>query len=144
MKIKDLYLKNNPELVTILSDAPAMNAVTLLNQHNIGALPVRDPSGELVGIISERDIIRSLSESNLGLDNMTVENLMTPDVATCGPDDDVTRVLEIMDERQIRHIPVLVAGRLSNIISSRDVITAALGESKSRLTDMVLAYEMVR
>ena len=144
MKIKELSLKNNFELVTIHADARVSNAVALMNQHNIGALPVCNSSGELIGIISERDVVRCLSESRLGVDGLTVEKLMTSDVQTCSPDDDINEIIVAMEERQIRHIPVLTAGRLCTIVSSRDILAAALTESKSNLSNMVLAYEMGR
>ncbi len=144
MRIEDLSLKKNLDLVTANPDSSVLDAVALLNRHNIGALPVCNASGALVGIISERDIVRGLPASRIDLDNLKVSDLMTSDVITCSPEDDVNEIMAIMDERHIRHIPVLEGGRLSTIVSSRDVMSTVLEEAMSRAKTMSLAYETVR
>jgi len=144
MKIDDLPLKNKNDLVTIRADETALNAAVVLSGHNIGALPVCDTSGALIGIISERDIVRGVSENARGLTNISVAELMTCDVITCHPDDDVNDIMSVMDERRIRHIPVMRDNRLSAIISSRDVLTAVLEETRNHCKTLGLAYEMVR
>ena len=144
MQIEFLPLTDKTDLVTIRPDATVSNAVALLNLHNIGALPVCDSSGGLIGIISERDIVRGLSKGNVDLTLLRVEDLMTTNVITCSSDDDVDDVMEIMAESRIRHMPVLTAGSLCTIISSRDVLAAALEVSKNHVRTLGLAYEMVR
>lgn len=144
MRIDDLPLKYDMDLITISPDAPVLRAAEVLNGHNIGALLVCDNSGDLVGIISERDIVRGLSECAPNINDVKVSDLMTPEVVTCGPGDDVNEIMSIMDERRIRHIPVLKDNRLSAIISSRDVMSAMLEDSRSHCKTMSLAYEMVR
>jgi len=144
MQIGDLSLKGSQDLATVHPDVAVSDAIALLSRYNIGALPVCDASGDLIGIISERDIVRGLSENTAGLDDLTVADLMTSDVVTCSPGDDLEKVMSMMDEQHIRHIPVLEQGRLSTIVSSRDVMSAVLEEAMARATNMSLAYEMVR
>ena len=115
-----------------------------LDQRNIGALPVCDPSGTLIGIISERDIVRALSGGTASLDDLKVADLMTADVVTCKPGDNVNGVMAMMDESHVRHIPVISDGRLSAVISSRDVMAAVLKETKDHVKTLGLAYEMMR
>lgn len=144
MQIADLSLKNNADLLTINPESAASNAVSILNRYNIGALPVCNAAGDLVGIISERDIVRGLTENKIDLERLNVSDLMTSDVVTCSPEDEVDEIMAIMDERHIRHIPVVEEGRLSTIVSSRDIMSAMLEEAVTRANTMSLAYEMVR
>jgi len=144
MQISDLTLKHNKDLVTIEPTAAISKVAAVLDGHNIGALPVCSPSGDLVGIISERDVVRGLSESGHDVHDLTVGDLMTADVITCTLGDDVNDIMGVMDERRIRHIPVVEGNRLSAIISSRDVMGALLEETKTHCETLGLAYEMVR
>jgi len=144
MQITDLNLKHDKNLVTIDPAAAVSKAAAVLDGHNIGALPVCAPSGNLVGIISERDIVRGLSEKGQDVNGLTVADLMTHDVITCKPGDDVNEIMSVMDERRIRHIPVIEGSRLSAIVSSRDVMGALLEETKTHCETLGLAYEMVR
>lgn len=144
MRIQDLALKSVKDVVTVRPDAAVTDVVQLLNEHKIGALPVCGSTGDLVGIVSERDIIRALSKSNPSFGDLRVSDLMTFNVATCSMDDKVEEVMAVMDRRSIRHVPVVADGRLVTILSSRDILAALLRESTSRVTTMTMAYEMVR
>ena len=144
MQIDDLSLSNDNDLIIIQPEATVSEAANVLNAHKVGALPVCNPDGELVGIISERDIVRGLSEIGFDLPELSVSDLMTDNVITCGPNDDVNEIMGVMDDNHIRHIPVLKDNRLNSIISSRDIISAVLEETKTQCKTMSLAYEMVR
>jgi CBS domain-containing protein len=76
----------------------------------------------VVGIVSERDIVRKLDEQGAELLGAPVSTIMTRDVLTCGPDDTVDSLAETMTERRIRHMPVLRDGRLAGIVSIGDVV----------------------
>jgi CBS domain-containing protein len=144
MLIDELHLKSNHDLISIQSAEKVSKAADVLNRHNIGALPVFGDTGDLVGIISERDIVRGLSENGAGLQDLSVSELMTKDVITCTPDDDVNDIMAVMNDNGIRHIPVIEENHLSGVVSSRDLMAAVLEETKSHCQTLGLAYEMVR
>jgi CBS domain-containing protein len=105
-------------------------AVELLNRHKIGALPVTDGDGRLVGIISERDVIRGLAEKKDAVLASPVDSLMTREVATCTPSTGIEAAVLLMDARHIRHLPVVEAGRVIDMLSLRDVVAHRLAEAE--------------
>ncbi len=118
-------------LVTCRADDTVQMAVGLLHRHKVGALPVVDGEGKLVGIISERDIIRGLAERQDGVRKSKVSALMTSkEVATCTPATAVKDAGRLMDKRHIRHLPVVDAGRVVDMLSLRDVVSCRLSEAE--------------
>ncbi len=144
MRIEDLLHKAHRNLITIDPDETAEAAAEVLTANNIGALPVCDRGGRLVGILSERDIVHGLSEHGGDIAGVKVSELMSPKVVTCGPRDDVGATMSVMSERYFRHIPVLEDGRPSAMISSRDVMEALLEKTEAQRDVFANAYEMVR
>ncbi len=144
MRIEDILHKTHRNLITIAPEATAATAAEVLAANNIGARPVCDRGGRLVGILSERDIVRGLSERGGDIAGVKVSELMSPKVVTCGLRDDVGETMSVMSERYFRHIPVLVDGRPSAMISSRDVMEALLEKTAAQRDIFANAYEMVR
>ncbi len=144
MRIEDILHKTHRNLITIAPEETAETAAKVLAANNIGALPVCDRDGRLVGILSERDIVHGLSERGGGIAAVKVSELMSPRVVTCSPRDDVGKTMAVMSERYFRHIPVLVDGRPSAMISSRDVMEALLEKTEAQRDVFANAYEMVR
>lgn len=95
-----------------------------LISHQIGALVVTDESGQLVGIISERDLIRAITEYDAGLIDKHVSDVMTRSVITRGPHDSIFEVLSTMKANAIRHIPILDDSELVGIVSIRELTRA--------------------
>lgn len=99
------------------------DVVSRLVEHNCGSLVVCD--GEtMVGIITERDILRACASGEGGLDKIPVERYMSRHVVTATPQDEVETVMGLMTERRMRHLPVLADSRLVGIISIGDVVKA--------------------
>jgi len=92
--------------------------------------------GAVVGIVSERDVVRRLRDLGADVLGTPVERIMTADVFTCSPDDTVDHLAEVMTERRIRHVPVLDDGRLVGIVSIGDVV-------KSRISQLVSDREQL-
>ena len=92
--------------------------------HKIGALVVTDESNSLVGIVSERDIIRAITEYGSRLIDIPVADVMTRSVVTCTPEESIVEVLDSMRAHGIRHIPVLDGGELVTVVSIRDLTRA--------------------
>ncbi len=98
------------------------DAVALLNAHNIGAVVITDAGGAIVGILSERDIVRQLGKNPSGALATTIGTCMTRGVVTCERTTTIDEVMERMTRRRIRHMPVAEAGALIGIISIGDVV----------------------
>jgi CBS domain-containing protein len=123
MRISDVLRQKGTAVATIGPTATVRELVTTLREHNIGATVVTTDGDAVVGIVSERDVVRKLaSDLAANLLDAPVSEIMTRDVLTCGPDDTVDSLAETMTERRIRHMPVLDHGRLAGIVSIGDVV----------------------
>lgn len=124
MKVKRLLATKSGPVITIGPDQPIRDAVALLSRHNIGALVVVASGSDLpVGIISERDVIRRAAE-NESVFSESVRDIMTKEVITGMPQDDLYSVIHTMTERRFRHLPVVDGKKLVGIISIGDVMKA--------------------
>jgi CBS domain-containing protein len=121
MKIRAILATKGTNVITIHPDQPLRDAARLLAKHNIGALVVVDEAHDLVGIISERDIIRASARLEDAL-SQPVGQSMTREVITGLPQDDLVAVMDTMTERRFRHLPIMDQGELVGIISIRDVV----------------------
>lgn len=108
-------------IYTVTPHTTVMEMVGELTRLRVGALVVVDSSNELIGIVSERDIIRSASIKGLGVFEGPVEDIMTPNPKTCSPNDKIEDILKQMTEGRFRHMPVTEAGKLSGIVSIYDI-----------------------
>jgi CBS domain-containing protein len=121
MKVRNILATKKGQLITIDSDEPVRKAISLLVVNRIGALLVVDSSGKLVGILSERDIMRTAA-SDEGLFGRPVADIMTKEVVVGMPQDDVIAVAHTMLEKRFRHLPIMDEGQLIGIISIGDVL----------------------
>lgn len=115
---------------TVPATASISKAVGILNAHNIGALVVIDDSGLVVGILSERDIIRRLGSDPVAALARPVSDFMSSSVITCSRDTSIEMVMERMTTFRVRHIPVLEDGDLVGIISIGDVVKRKIEEAE--------------
>ena len=128
MRISDVIgSKSSKDVITISPDATVRDLIRLLAEHNVGALIVSGDDGAVDGIVSERDVVRHLLDSDEILDG-AVSAIMTVDVATAEPTTSLDEMRALMTERRIRHVPVLSDGRLTGIVSIGDVVKAAMDQ----------------
>jgi len=99
--------------------------------HNIGAMVVVGPGG-LVGIVSERDVVRKLHELGVGLLDLPVSEIMTAKVITCTPADSVDSLSALMTTNRVRHVPVIDGGELTGIVSIGDVVKTRMEELQTQ------------
>jgi len=123
MNIASLLAKKSGAPITIRPEQTVRDALALLATHNIGALIVVNAAGMPVGIVSERDIVREAAR-NEQVFGRAVGGVMTRDVITGVPEDDLASVANLMTEKRIRHLPVVAGGKLIGIISIGDVVKA--------------------
>jgi CBS domain-containing protein len=102
-------------------DAMAFNAIRLMDEKNVGALPVLDNKA-LVGIVSERDYTRKIIVAGRSSKDTAVSDIMTKQVLTVNPSHSVAECMRIMTERRVRHLPVLEGTKLVGILSIGDVV----------------------
>ncbi|WP_436698534.1 CBS domain-containing protein [Nocardioides sp. BYT-33-1] len=122
MRIADvLGSKSLRDVVTISPGAGVRELLATLAEHNIGAVVVSTDGTALEGIVSERDIVRHLHSDGTVINNV-VSAIMTTEVSTCSPDDDLDDVLQLMTERRFRHIPTVEHGRVVGIVSIGDLV----------------------
>jgi len=129
MQVIDLLDRTARSPVTARPEDTLQTAATLLANNNIGAMPVRDGEGRLVGVLSERDIAHCFADLGKKVEDLRVQDMMSRDVVTCSPKDDVNDAMRVMSQRRIRHLPVVENGTLSGMISSRDVMEAMLEQT---------------
>ncbi|MCC6495650.1 MAG: CBS domain-containing protein [Propionibacteriaceae bacterium] len=121
MKIEDVIRKKGADVVTIAPSATVAELVELLAKFNIGAVVVSADDG-IDGIVSERDIVRHLASDGAAVLSQPVSGIMTTDVKTCTPDDDIEDTAHTMTYGRFRHLPVIKDGKLAAIISIGDVV----------------------
>ena len=132
MTLSSLVARNGGKIVTIAPHRTIRDALALLAQHDIGALIVVDGDGPPVGILSERDIVRHMVRDDQVFARPVAE-LMTRDVITAIPGDDLTSVATTMVERRVRHLPVMDRGKLVGMVSIKDVVRAQRDEYQGEL-----------
>ena len=115
---------------TISPDTRVTELLAGMAQHNIGAMVVMGPDG-LVGIVSERDVVRRLNERGADLLELPVSEIMTSVVVTCAPGDKVDNLTGLMTENRVRHVPVIANGELAGIVSIGDVVKTRMEELKA-------------
>ncbi|MCB9729410.1 MAG: CBS domain-containing protein [Deltaproteobacteria bacterium] len=131
----DIVGTRSRPLVTIAPEASAMSAAELLCEHRIGALVVVDDTGAMVGIVSERDLMRSVAE-RVDLDAQTVGEVMTRDVIVGLDTDALNHAMGVMTERRIRHLPIMRAGRAEAMVSIGDIVNALRTEERVVIRDL--------
>lgn len=130
MRVEDILRRKGTRIGTVRINETVETALRLLKAENTGALVVKDvcrtEGNTVVGVISERDIVRGLTDRGPGILSLPVTAVMSNHPVCCAPGDSVRRVLQLMDEHTIRHIPVLDGASLVGVVSVRDLIKAQL------------------
>ena len=122
MKIEDLIRRKGTGVITIAPAATVQALVDLLAEHNIGAVVVSSDGRVIDGIVSERDVVRHLASDGPDVLAAAVASIMTADVKTASPEDEIEETAHTMTYARIRHLPVLVDGELRALVSIGDVV----------------------
>jgi CBS domain-containing protein len=127
--VRKILTLKGAAVVTIGRSASLAEAAARLRDERVGALVVSDDGVTIDGIVSERDIVRSLASHGASTLGRPVGEAMTSDVLTCRPDDTVDRLMVLMTTQRIRHVPVVDDdGRLAGIVSIGDVVKHRVSE----------------
>lgn len=137
MRISDVIRRKGAEVVTIGSDRSVSELVALLYEHRIGAVIVSDDGTAMRGIVSERDVVRRLHSDGAAVLDSPVSTIMTTEVQACGPDDDLESLARMMTELRVRHVPVVVDGRIRAIVSIGDIVKNRMDELQEERDHLV-------
>ncbi len=137
MKLAELLQGKSGEVHKVRFDQSIAEAATRLTENKIGALLVEDAAGKIVGILSERDIVRGMGPHGADLHDVEISELMTRDVIRCSPDDTVNKAMAMMTDRRIRHLPVYDGEELVGFLSIGDLV-------KSRIMEVQAEAEAMR
>jgi CBS domain-containing protein len=137
MRVKDVLTNKGDRVVTIRPEASCRDLLGILAQHNIGAVVVSPDGAAIDGIVSERDVVRSLHERGAAVLDGPVLGIATRQVETCDPDDPLDGLRETMTTRRIRHIPVVSDGRLVGIVSIGDVVKSTISELQTERQQLI-------
>lgn len=128
MNVETILRNKGRRVTTVRADAMVTDAVERLRQHGIGALVVSNDGTDVVGMLSERDIVSALGRYGAEFLDFPVADIMTRAVVTCAPEDGVGELMAEMTNRRIRHLPVVRNDRLCGIVSIGDLVKSRLDE----------------
>ena len=126
-------LKHKPAgFIAVAPDARVSEVVTILAEKHIGAVLVTD-GARLVGILSERDVVRSLAEQGASTLDLPASALMTSNPSTATPDITVEQAMGLMTDGRFRHLPIMENGALAGLVSIGDVVKAMIEQSQQEV-----------
>ena len=131
MKLAELLKAKQKEIAKISQDSTIAEAANTFADRKIGALLVNDQDSAIVGILSERDIVRGMSQHGTSLHDLKVSDLMTTNLIRCAPGDTVNEAMAMMTDRRIRHLPVFDDEQLVGFISIGDLVKCRMMEVQS-------------
>jgi CBS domain-containing protein len=134
MTVKAILSNKRSDIITIEPTADLAAAVKILADNRIGAVIITGADKRVAGILSERDIVRSLAERGPSVLTEQVGQVMTRKVVTCAEADTVGDIMERMTAGKFRHVPVVESGRLVGVVSIGDVVKFRLGEMEREST----------
>ena len=142
-QISTVLKSKGASVTTIGPDASVAAAVAEMARHNVGALVVSSDGQTVEGIVSERDVTRALDSFGGALLNKPIRLIMTSEVRTASPDENIESLAVMMTEHRIRHVPVLEDGALAGIVSIGDVVKSRIEELEED-KDALLQYIQAR
>ncbi len=137
MKVSNLLATKGRDVATISQERSVTDALAILKERGVGALVVTGSLPPLVGILSERDIVRALATQGVDALDVSVAELMTSEVRVCDEETSMQSLMGLMTEHHIRHVPVVQEGRLVGLVSIGDVVKARLDELESEKKELL-------
>ena len=134
-KVKDILQKKGSRVVFIDPNITLRQALNTMVENKVGALPVKDDSGNFVGIITERDLMREV-HAYADLVASPVQSVMTANIISGTREDGIDTILEQMIKNRFRHVPILEKGRLVGIISIGDLVKSQLAYLTHQMEDL--------
>ncbi|HUS15851.1 MAG TPA: CBS domain-containing protein [Chloroflexia bacterium] len=136
MIIGSILKGKGTEVVSVRPEDTVLSVARTLGEHRIGAALVRDASGAMLGIISERDIVCGMAAHGPGTTGLQAEQLMTRDLVTVTPQTLVIHALRLITQKRVRHLPVLEGERLAGLVSIGDLVKARIDEAEQEAEEL--------
>ena len=130
MNVAAILNEKGRNVVTSHTDASLLDIANLLTEHRIGCIVLLDDDGAIAGIISERDIVRTLAKFGAQSLHTPVSQTMTKKVVTCHDSDTIDYLMSEMTVRRVRHIPVVESDAISGLVSIGDVVKHRIAEAE--------------
>jgi CBS domain-containing protein len=131
--VRDLLARKGTDVVSIGPTASVLDAARLMNDRSVGGLVVVDEAGALLGIFTERDILRRVVAANLSPETTKVADVFTRDIVTCIPETSVDECGAIMSNRRVRHLPVVDARGLHGVITIGDLLAHRVSDQETTI-----------
>jgi CBS domain-containing protein len=136
MSVASILKEKGAEVATAPAEMTIAEVASLLSERRIGAVVVTGPDGAIEGIVSERDIVSGVARYGPEVLSGPASTVMTRDVHTCDPSDSIYDLMNVMTEQRIRHLPVVVDGKLQGIVSIGDVVKQRIAEIEFEANEM--------
>lgn len=130
MTVEAILKNKGRNVFTIRPEHSVADAAALMSSKRVGVAVICDAKGRLLGVVSERDIVSGITQYGKGLMEMPVRNIMSSPVVTCASGDSVKKIMEVMTERRIRHLPVVDGEELLGMVSIGDAVNFRLHEAQ--------------
>lgn len=137
MTAEDILKRKGHDVIAVPATSTVREAADVLADKNIGSLIVTDPNEQLIGVLSERDIVHALAAKGGNSLHVTVRDIIEANPATCAPDDKVKDLIAFVTRKRVRHLPVLDDDTLVGVISVGDLL-------KTRLEEMQTEQQILR
>ena len=137
--VSDILAQKGGLVFSVSPGTTVAQVAQQLSTRRIGSVLVIDKGDAVIGIVSERDLVRALSSHGPKALELEVSEVMTRDVTTCDPDDSIEHVMQVMTRGRFRHLPVVRRGELLGLVSIGDVVKARLEEAQHE-TEALKAY----
>ena len=136
MSVKDILVTKGHDVYSVDKTAKLRDAIKVLNSKNIGVVLITEQDGSLLGILSERDIIRRSLSQETGFRDEPVTKSMTSQVKTVSSTASIDEVMELMTSSRIRHIPVVDDGDITGLISIGDVVKRKIAQAENEAANL--------
>ncbi len=136
--VADVLRRRTAGVVTTTPNATLADVAREFAARDIGFLPVCDAGGKLIGVLSERDLVRAMAGHGGNTPSLRVEQVYTRESVTCMPETDVHGAIAVMHEKRFRHLPVVRDGRLTGVVSLNDLVIHLLREAEQVSQQFVL------
>jgi len=133
--VQQLLDRKGDEVISIVQDASVFDAIKLMADRGVGSLLVME-GDELKGIVTERDYARKVIIKGRSSESTPVADIMTTELVTASPTQSVNDCMNMMSERRIRHLPVVIDGRVAGLISIGDLVQAIISDQKEEIEQL--------
>lgn len=131
--VRDLLARKGTDVVSVQPTATVLEAARLMNDRGVGGVVVVDDANALLGIFTERDILRRVVAAGLPPESTKVADVFTRDIVTCTPEMNVEEIGSIMTTRRVRHLPVVDAGGLHGVVTIGDLLAHRLSDQETTI-----------